>query len=67
MNKYHFECEGTDANGKKTVTVQYFIHETEEEARRELVHTLNHLFQFYPRKLRLLRMSKWEPSPFLFD
>jgi hypothetical protein len=67
MTKYTFLCEGIDASGKKAVTEQYFIHETEEEARRGLIYTLNHLFHFYPRKLRLKRMNKWEQSPFLFD
>lgn len=64
---YTFICEGIDSNGNETIIEQEFIHQTEEQARRELVHTLNHLHRFRPRKLKLKRINEWEPSPFFFD
>lgn len=64
---FMFICEGIDRNGSYVEFEQEFIHQTEEEARRELVHTLNHLYNFYPRKLKLKQIHEWEPSPFFFD
>lgn len=64
---FTFICEGIDCNGRHVELEQDFIHQTEEQARRELVHTLNHLHHFYPRKLKLEKINEWEPSPFFFD
>lgn len=64
---YTFIVEGVDDAGNPGVREQEFIHATEEQARRELVHTLTHLHRFYPRKLKLQRINEWEPSPFFFD
>jgi len=65
--KYTFICEGINASGEKDVIEQYYVHQTEEEARRGLIHTLTHLFHFYPKNLKLNRINKWESSLFLFD
>lgn len=64
---FTFICEGKDSHGKELVIQQEFIHESEEQARRELIHTLNHLYNFYPRKIKLEQINIWEPSPFFFD
>ena len=67
MYLYTFIVEGRDSCGNPFVREQEFIHETEEQARRELVHTLNHLYRLFPRKIALQRIVDWEPSPFFFD
>ncbi len=64
---FTFVCEGTDRNGNPATLMQEFIHGTEEQARRELIHTLNHLHRFYPRKIKLKKVNEWQPSPFFFD
>jgi hypothetical protein len=64
---FKFRCEAIDRNGLQINNIQEFIHETEEQARRELIHTLNSLHGVYPRKLDLITIANWEPSPFYFD
>lgn len=64
---YTFLVEGINDAGNPDIREQDFIHATEEQARRELIHTLTHLHRFYPRKLRLQQINEWEPSPFFFD
>ena len=63
---FEFTCEGVDSGGYPFVLVREYIHHTEEEARRELVHALNHLCHLYPRKLKLRQVDEWFPSPFDF-
>jgi len=67
MYLYTFIVEGKDSSGKLAVLEQEFIHETEEQARRGLIQTLNSLHRFSPRKITLQRIVDWEPSPFFFD
>lgn len=67
LYSFTFMCEGIDYNGNLSIIEQEFIHETEEQARRELVHTLNHIKKFRPKKLKLVQVKEWEPSPFRFD
>ena len=40
--RFIFTCEGINHNGCYVGFEQEFIHQTEEQARRELIHTLNH-------------------------
>jgi hypothetical protein len=65
--RFTFIVEGKDLNGNLVIREQEFIHATEEQARRELIHTLNSLHRFFPRKITLQRINEWEPSPFFFD
>jgi len=67
MFLYTFMVEGKDDTGLLCIREQESIHETEEQARRQLIHTLTHLHRFFPRKITLQRIADWEPSPFFFD
>lgn len=64
---FRFVCEGINSAGRISTIEQEFIHQDEEQARRELIHTLNHLYGFRPRKLSLKQTEIWEPSPFFFN
>jgi len=64
MKHYFFRCEGLDGFGYPAVTTQSFIHESEEQARREVIHNLSSMFDFFPKKVTLLKVESWEPSPF---
>lgn len=55
-----FHCEGKTDQGHYFVIEQEFIHDTELEARREVIFNLNNMYQYYPKKLTLLRKEKWE-------
>lgn len=46
---------------------QEMIASNEEEARRESINVLNGLYDFYPRRITLLRAERWEPPIFVFD
>lgn len=64
MNKwytFYFACEGRK-DGQTAYTEQDYTHEDEEQARRELVHTLNHLHHFYPRKITLLKVEEFKQN-----
>jgi hypothetical protein len=70
MNHYYtftFLCEGKNSDGIFTVLEQQYIHRTELEARRELIHTLIHLHRFQPRKLIRTSVEEWFPSLFSLD
>lgn len=62
MKIYSFHCEDKDRFIKQIDQ----IHETEEEARRFLIYTLNCIHNYYPRKISLLSVEPWEP-PFIFE
>jgi len=66
MKWYTFCCEGIDNYGYSTAITQKFADETEEQARREVIHLVNGMFGFYPRKLTLLESKDYEVSPFDF-
>lgn len=63
MKHYFFSCEGTDSYGYPGVSTQNYVHESEVEARREIIHILNSM-DFYPRKITLLKTEEWYP---IFD
>lgn len=62
MTLFVFGCEGS-----KGFIEQEMICEIEEDARRETIYILNSLYDFYPRKLTLLRSEPWEPPTLVFD
>jgi hypothetical protein len=54
---FYFVAESKD--GRKEIE---YTHETEEQARRELVHILNHIHKFYPKKITLLKVEKFQKN-----
>lgn len=67
MKTFTFNCEGCDSCGNYATSTQIFTHDTEEEARRELISLLNSAFDFRPRRLTLVESTEWESSPFDFS
>lgn len=67
MKCYYFTCEGRDSAGYPSSMAHEYIDETEEQARRGLIHTLNHLYKFYPQRIKLVESKEWAPSPFDWD
>jgi hypothetical protein len=68
--QYHlfsFVCEGTYSDGTLATREHDYIHQTEFEARREVIHALIGLYNFYPKKISLKQTKVWSPSPFFFD
>lgn len=61
--KFRFRCE--DKFGY--IRDESYVHKTEFDARRELIHTLIGLYNFYPKKLTLLSVENFDPSVWSFD
>lgn len=61
MIKFYFACEGMQ-EGQQSYMEQEYNHYSEEQARRELIHVLNEIMGFYPRKITLIRQEKAEDN-----
>jgi hypothetical protein len=63
---YKFSVSGKDKHGLPFIQTHEFAHSSEEEARRETIEVFNG-FGLYPKKLELIEVLDWIPSPFMFD
>ena len=67
MNTYTFLVKSTDVHGYPVETFQDSSHNSEEQARRALIHRCNHLLNIYPRTLKLTNVSQYQKSKFDFS
>ncbi len=61
MYTFYFACDGKK-DGYPSYTEQKYTHETEEQARRELIYILNGLHNFNPKKIKLIKIEKFEEN-----